>query len=96
MDEKLARWHNERMPISRAWVEPEVAGLRGRDRALARLALVLAKAPYQVTDELARPLVDGDERRFVRTLAWASFTAARRYVQIVAEKASPRPAAVAA
>jgi hypothetical protein len=83
----LADWHNTRMPISRAWVEAEVAGLTGHDQALARLALVLAKAPYQVTDELVRPLVDGDEGRFVRVLAWCSFTAARRYARVLAEKA---------
>jgi hypothetical protein len=82
----LEQWHNERMPISLAWVEPEVAVLEGRDRDLARLALVLAKAPYQVSDELVRPLVDGDEERFLRTLAWASFTAARRYARILVEK----------
>lgn len=94
--ENLRSWHNERMPLSRAWVEPQVAGLRGRDQALARLALVLAKAPYQVTDDLVRPVIDGDERRFVRVLAWASFTAARRYAQIVSEKALDPGTAAAA
>jgi hypothetical protein len=31
------------MPISRSWVEAEVSVLTGQDRAMARLALVLAK-----------------------------------------------------
>jgi hypothetical protein len=86
----LRAWSNERMPISRAWVEAEVAGLDGPDRALARLALVLAKAPYQVSADLVEPLIDGGEDRFVRILAWASFTAARRYVEIVAEAVTSR------
>ena len=77
--------------MSRSWVEAEVQGLTGEERAVARLALVLAKAPYQVSDDLVEGLVDGGEERFVRILAWASFTAARRYVAIV-ENAVGRPA----
>jgi hypothetical protein len=80
----LGNWHNERMPLSRSWVEPEVAGLEGRDRATARLPIVLAKAPYQVSDDRVAELVDGDEARFVRVLAWASFAAARRFAGTVA------------
>jgi AhpD family alkylhydroperoxidase len=94
--ESLAAWNNEQMPISRAWVEAELEGLEGRDRALARLAIVLAKAPYQVSDDLVRPVLDGDEETFVRRLAWASSTAARRYVQIVLEHAAAGAACAAA
>ncbi len=85
----LSGWRNEQMPISRAWVEDEVRGLEGEDRAIARLAIVLAKAPYQVSDDLIDEIVDGDEARFVRILAWASFTAARRFVAIVHETVEP-------
>ena len=84
------------MPISRSWVDAEVSGLQGRDRAIARLALVLAKAPYQVSEDLVEELVNGDETRFVRILAWASFTAARRFAGVVAEAAGRPAAAVAA
>ena len=87
----LSGWRNERMPMSRSWVEAEVHGLEGEEGAIARLALVLAKAPYQVSDDLVQELVDGDEARFIRILAWASFTAARRYVAIVEERAVTRP-----
>ncbi len=82
----LDRWHNERMPISRAWVDDEVAHLDGEDRAIARLALVLAKASYQIDASLITPLLDGGEERFVRILAWASFTAARRFIGTVVER----------
>jgi hypothetical protein len=91
----LQGWRNEKMPLSRNWVDAEVSGLRGRDRAIARLTLVLAKAPYQVSGDLVEELVDGDEARFVRTLAWASFTAARRFAGIIAERVH-RPVIAAA
>jgi AhpD family alkylhydroperoxidase len=83
----LQRWEGEWMPISRSWVDKEVEGLTGRDRALVRFALVLAKAPYQVdegmVDEIRRE--DRDETRFIRVLAWASFSAARRNAKRVAD-----------
>jgi hypothetical protein len=89
VEDELGSWQNERTPISTAWVEPAVSRLSGRDQAVARLALVLAKAPYQVSEAVVRPLVDGDEARFVRTLAWASFTAARHFTRFVARHALP-------
>ena len=74
------------MPISRSWVDKEVQSLTGRDRALARFALVLAKAPYQVDETLVGEILpEGeDETRFIRVLAWASFSAARRIAMRVA------------
>jgi len=85
----LEHWRNEQMPISRSWVESEVADLEGEDRAIARLALLLAKAPYQVSEDVVEELVTGDEARFVRILAWAAFVGARRFIAIVAEAARP-------
>jgi alkylhydroperoxidase family enzyme len=82
---RLAEWKNEEMPLSRSWVEKEVAGLEGEERAMARLALLLAKAPHQVSEDVVEELT-GDGPRFVRILAWASFTAARRFAAIVADK----------
>ena len=75
------------MPISRSWVDKEVEGLTGRDRAIARFALVLAKAPYQVDEALVGEILreDRDETRFIRVLAWASFSAARRIAKRVAD-----------
>ncbi|MHC4939775.1 MAG: hypothetical protein ACYTHK_12465 [Planctomycetota bacterium] len=84
VDENLRDWRNEQMPLSRSWVEAEIAGLEGEDRAIARLALLLAKAPHQVSEDIVAALAEGAETRFVRILAWASFTAARRYAAIVA------------
>lgn len=75
----LAKWQGERMPISRIWVEKEVAMLSGIDHSIAKLTLLLAKAPYQLDDALVQTVFDeyGDEETFIKILAWAAFTSAR-------------------
>ena len=87
----LNNWTGEQMPISRAWVDPDVEGLGDEDAAIARLAIVLAKAPYQVDEKMAEAVAgnDVDERRFIRILAWASFVGARRFVQLIAARSEP-------
>ena len=86
----LRDWQGELMPISRSWVDAEVADLAGRERAIARLALVLAKAPYQVEDGLVQDVLAHDPgvEGLVRILAWASFSAARCFARRAAEAAS--------
>ena len=81
------------MPISRSWVDAETPALTGQDRAIARLALVLAKAPYQVDEKLVEDVLHEDrgEERFIRILAWASFSSARRFAQRIAEAAHGFP-----
>jgi hypothetical protein len=85
----LQDWNGELMPISRSWVDAETLPLTGQDRAIARLALVLAKAPYQVDGPLVEDVrkEDPGEERFIRILAWASFSSARRFAQRIAEGA---------
>ncbi|MHC5028557.1 MAG: carboxymuconolactone decarboxylase family protein [Planctomycetota bacterium] len=68
-------------------LEPDVAELGGEDQAIARLAIVLAKAPHQVAESLVEPLVTDDESRFVRILAWSASVGARRFGSIVADRA---------
>jgi hypothetical protein len=83
----LGQWQGERMPISRSWVDGETADLTGRDRAMARLALVIGKASYQVDDGMVQEVLDHgcDEETLIRLLAWASFTAARRIAENTAQ-----------
>lgn len=83
----LQNWSGEQMPISRSWVDAEVEGLNDADAAIARLAIVLAKAPYQVDEKMAEAVLsdDPDEARFIRILAWASFTGARRFIEYTAQ-----------
>ncbi len=80
VEERLRRWQGELMPFRRSWVEDEVKGLTGEDRAVARLALVVAKASSQFDESLAEDVLgyDQDEERFIRVLAWASHSGARR------------------
>jgi oligoribonuclease (3'-5' exoribonuclease) len=67
------------MPISRNWVEQEVDGLDGNEHAIARLALVVAKASYQIDDGLVDEVLNynPEQEQFLRILAWSTFTAAR-------------------
>jgi AhpD family alkylhydroperoxidase len=89
----LQNWRGEQMPISRSWVNAEVEGLDGADGAIARLAIVLAKAPYQVDEKMAEAVLgdDPDEARFVRILAWVSFTGARRFIELTAQRIGLAP-----
>ena len=77
--DSLKQWQGEQMPISRSWVEQEVDGLEGNERAIARLALVIAKASYQTDDNLVAEVRESnpEQERFLRILAWSTFTAAR-------------------
>jgi len=86
----LDAWRGEKMPISRSWVAAETDGLEGEDLVIAQLAIVLAKAPYQVDERMAGAVLRhcADEERFIRILAWASFVGARRFAQLVAERAA--------
>jgi AhpD family alkylhydroperoxidase len=86
----LQHWKGDLMPISRSWVDSEVLTLTRQDRTIARLALVLAKAPYQVDEKLVEDVLSEDrsEERFVRVLAWASFSSARRFAERIAETAA--------
>ena len=67
------------MPMSRSWVEKELGDLRGEDRTIAKFALVLAKASYQIDDKMVEDVLgkDRNEERLIRILAWSSFTASR-------------------
>ncbi|MEU3626846.1 alkylhydroperoxidase [Amycolatopsis coloradensis] len=68
----LSTWDGSPPGLSRAWVD-------GVDDPVARLALVVAKAPYQVDDALVAGAGLGD-RELVELVGWASFTAAAHRV----------------
>ncbi len=55
-------------------------GLDEKSKAIGRLVLLTALAPYQVDEEVVNTFsthITGDER-LMGALAWGSFTAARR------------------
>jgi len=84
----LRNWQGEQMPISGEWIDKEIVGLNGEDQIIARFAITVAKASYRVTDKMIADVMGEhkDEERFIRILAWSSFTAARRFAQIVSAK----------
>lgn len=90
VEASLAAWQGEMMPISRAWLEAEISDLDESERKIARLAIVTAKASYQFDESMAEAVLgeDRDEERFIRILAWASYSGARRFIQLVAERES--------
>jgi AhpD family alkylhydroperoxidase len=88
----LRSWNSESMPLDSRWIENDVSHLEGEDRSIARFAIVLAKAPYRVTDQMVADVMgeDDDEERFIRIVAWSSFTAARHFARIVARRSGSR------
>ena len=86
--DSLASWHGEQMPLSGKWIEEAVVGLSEEDAVIARFAIVVGKASYRITDQSVADVMGeaADEERFIRILAWSSFTAARRVAQIVAAR----------
>ena len=74
----LSRWKGEQSPLSRAWIEDEIAPLSDAMKPAARLCLLTIRAPWQVDDALIaefRRTSPGD-RPLIQTTAWAAFRAA--------------------
>ena len=98
----LRRWNGEPMPLDSRWIEEDIKVLSAdEDRAIARLAVVVAKASYRVTDQMVADVLgeSKDQERFIRILAWSSSAAARRFAEIIVgriEAASCDETAVAA
>ena len=88
VSEKIAAWRGERMGMSRAWVEPHVAGLDPADAAAVRLALVTAFSPAQMGDSLVEDFRSHfkEDVELIMTVAWASFTASRQVTGWLAER----------
>ncbi len=86
--ESLSRWDGLPMPMDSSWIQEETRDLSGEDEIIARFAIIIAKASYRVTPELVYEVMgkNWDEERFIRILAWASFSGARRFVRVIADK----------
>ena len=87
VEKTLKQWDCARMPISRSWLEKETAS---KDRAHARLALVMAKASYHFDETLMSEVLSygAQEEDIIRILSWASFTGARRLTELTANTLS--------
>ncbi len=73
---RLGSWDGRPPGMSRAWVDESAAGLAPVDRAVGRLALLAAFAPYQVVrDDITR--VKHPDEALIMLTSWASMAAAR-------------------
>lgn len=73
---ELKAWDGNPPGLSRAWVDDVCEELPGTERAAARLALLVAKAAYQVDETVVRQAGSADDRSLVELVSWASFAAA--------------------
>ncbi|MHC5109255.1 MAG: carboxymuconolactone decarboxylase family protein [Planctomycetota bacterium] len=94
VEASLSEWKNEQMPLSAAWADDEVEHLTGDSRHIAKLAIMLAKAPYQVTKKTVEPLAHYDEQKFIKVLAWCSYIGSRRLASIIEEQVGGRSTAL--
>jgi AhpD family alkylhydroperoxidase len=85
--EQLTAWDGEPVSLSRSWVEKEVDGLSEQDKPIAKLALVLAKASFQIDEKIVYDVLGTEENqeRFIRILTWCSFTASRYVARRIAD-----------
>jgi hypothetical protein len=84
----LQQWRFEPMPMSRSWVEQELGELQGEARSIAKLALLLTKAAYQIDEKIVTEVMgpDADQARFIRVLAWCAYTASRYVGRHIADQ----------
>lgn len=73
-------WGGKQPGVSKDWVEEAIAGLNDESRAVGRLVLTSAIAPYQVDEHMITRFLDHYPRdtALIGALAWGSFTAARK------------------
>ena len=78
----VSLWQGEAPPLSRSWVEEEVASLRGAERDKARLMLLVAKASYQIDDGVLEQVTRHgvDETALMAMGAWAGFLGAKQVI----------------
>lgn len=99
VERRLDAWNGEKMPLSRSWVNDEVEGLESKDRDVAKLILVVARASWQFDESLVQAIMPDaiDERRLIRILSYSAFSAARRLANLAGQLLVPEsvPARVA-
>lgn len=84
---ELSSWDGAPPGVSRSWVDAAVRDVPPGELAAARLALVVAKAPYQVDKALVEA-VRLTGRGVIELAGWASFAAAARCVVVRDESRS--------
>jgi AhpD family alkylhydroperoxidase len=80
IQEEVDVWHGQTSELSLAWSEDEISKLDAATQAAADLALLTAIAPYEIDKNIVSTFKKyaAQDDKLVGTLAWASFTAARK------------------
>jgi AhpD family alkylhydroperoxidase len=83
---RLDAWQGADPGLGQGWIDDAIAPLRAADRPAARLALLAAFAPHQVSDEVIAEFrrVHPSDANLVGAAAWTSFTTARRIARWLA------------
>lgn len=76
---ELADWDGTPPGLSRSWADGPVGALPAADQPAARLALLVAKASYQVDDDVVGAYREGQpvDAALVELVSWAGLAAAR-------------------
>jgi AhpD family alkylhydroperoxidase len=77
---QVRAWDGKDPGLGRHWVDEAMNGLDEESKAIGKLVLLTALAPYQVDKEVVNAFATHNigENRLLGALAWGSFTAARR------------------
>ncbi|MEO3890626.1 carboxymuconolactone decarboxylase family protein [Nonomuraea sp. B5E05] len=87
----VAAWDGEHPPMDSAWLDGPTAGLPAGERAGARLALLVALAPYRVTDaDVAAWRGPATDEDLVRLCAFGAITATERAETLITATAAER------
>ncbi len=76
----VEEWNGDDPGMESQWCENAIAALDEKEKSAARLALLTALAPYRVDEGVVRAFSTNfpGEEQLLTTLAWSSFTAARK------------------
>ncbi len=76
----VEQWTGEDQGLSAAWVTPYITDLPEQEQPAARLALLTALAPFQISDDVVRAARSSlpTDHALVAAIAWSAFLAARR------------------
>jgi len=77
--ENLKSWEGGQVELSRAWVENEIQEIREDERDKARIALIVAKASYQIDDGVIDKVMQKglSEADLVKLGAWGALLGAK-------------------
>ncbi|MBT7757293.1 MAG: hypothetical protein HN732_08205, partial [Rhodospirillaceae bacterium] len=89
----ISQWRGEQMGLSRNWVEPYLVGLAEKDYAVAKIGLLTALAPTQISDDVIEDFrrYDGSDGALVSLVSWSAFAATRRVAAWIAGDAECLP-----